>query len=156
VLNEAGNEKGQILSGERAKGGRPRVAGAGVMWAQDPAEAVAADAARCAHAGTASEVSPPQRKTATRPVVPLSDMDRGARFCVRALGGDAAMVRRLMDLGLRIGVPAVLLQKGPAGYVIAMDGMRLAIDRRLAGRILVRPCPLGGKEGAPAGGGAGA
>ncbi len=76
-------------------------------------------------------------------VMPLHELEPGAHFCVRTLGGEAAMVRRLIDMGLRIGVPARLVQKTPAGFVIAMDGMRLAVDRDLARRIIIQRCPEG-------------
>ncbi len=78
-----------------------------------------------------------KRKPATFPLVLASE---GERICIRAIGGAPSFVRRLMDLGLRTGGQARIVQHNAAGIVLAMDGMRLALGPAAAQHVTVSLC----------------
>ncbi len=77
------------------------------------------------------------RKPASFPLVLASE---GETVCIRAIGGTPSFVRRLMDLGLRTGGHARVVQHNAAGIVLAMDGMRLALGPAAAQHVMVSLC----------------
>ncbi len=76
-------------------------------------------------------------RPATFPLVLASE---GEKVCIRAITGAPAFVRRLMDLGLRAGGHARLVQHNAAGIVLALDGMRLALGPAAAQHVQVSLC----------------
>ncbi len=84
-----------------------------------------------------------RRKPATFPLVLASERET---ICVRAIGGAPSFVRRLMDLGLRTGGQAQVVQHNAAGIVLAMDGMRLALGPAAAQHVMVSLCDACGNS----------
>jgi len=68
---------------------------------------------------------------------PLLLAAAGEDICVRAITGAPGFVRRLMDLGLRAGLRARVVQHNAAGIVLAVDGMRLALGPAAAAQVMV-------------------
>ncbi len=75
-----------------------------------------------------------KRRPATFPLLLAA---AGEEVCVRAITGDPGFVRRLMDLGLRAGLRARVVQHNAAGIVLAVDGMRLALGPAAAAQVMV-------------------
>ena len=72
---------------------------------------------------------------------PLTEARAGERLCVRSVAGSPTFLRRMMDLGLRAGIPIEIVHKNPAGVVVRLDGMRMAISPAAGRHIFVTPCP---------------
>ncbi len=72
---------------------------------------------------------------------PLTEARAGERLCVRSVAGSPTFLRRMMDLGLRAGISIEIVNKTPAGVVVRMDGMRMAISPAAGRHIFVAPCP---------------
>jgi ferrous iron transport protein A len=70
---------------------------------------------------------------------PLSHLAPGTRAVVRRLRGDAAAVRRLMELGLTPGTPVELVRCAPMGdpLELRVRGAHFSIRRIEAERIHV-------------------
>ena len=75
----------------------------------------------------------------------LSALGVGQSALVTQVGGETAMGRRLMDLGLIPGTRVTCLGKSPAGDPAAylIRGAVIALRRRDAGAVAVRPIPEG-------------
>ena len=64
---------------------------------------------------------------------------QGEKLTVMAIKADKSQVRRLADLGLRVGKTIKIIQKNGAGVVVGIQGLRLAIGPAQAKAILVSP-----------------
>jgi len=91
----------------------------------------------------------PQACAARAATFPLVLAGEGEEVCIRAIGGAPGFVRRLMDLGLRSGQRARVSQRNAAGLVLAVHGMRLAMDPAAARHVMVALCDecRGGETG---------
>lgn len=81
----------------------------------------------------------------------LSALRVGQAALVARVDGEAAMGRRLMDLGLIPGTPVTCLGVSPAGDPAAylIRGAVIALRRRDAKAVSVRPLPAGTGRAAP-------
>lgn len=72
---------------------------------------------------------------------PLDQMAPGERGVIARLGGDPAIARRLMELGLVPGTPIEMVRRAPLGDPIelAVRGVHLSLRRSEAGHIHVAP-----------------
>jgi len=71
---------------------------------------------------------------------PLMLAGEGEIVRLRDITGAPSFVRRLMDLGLRAGGRARVVQHNAAGVVLALDGMRLALGPAAARHVQVSLC----------------
>ena len=69
--------------------------------------------------------------------MPLSSMGVGARRRIKAVTGNDAVRKRLGTLGFVEGVEVEIVNELNGNLVIGVMDSRVAIDRKLAGRILV-------------------
>lgn len=69
--------------------------------------------------------------------VPLTRLRRGDRGIVAALPVDGCDLRKLVVFGVFPGTAIKVLQSFP-GYVLSVGNTVLAVDREIAGSILVR------------------
>jgi Fe2+ transport system protein FeoA len=78
-------------------------------------------------------------RDASRGVVPLSSLREGARGQVVDIrAGDAGRTDRLLALGVTPGAAVTVLQTFP-GIVFLCDQTELAIERKVADSIVIRP-----------------
>lgn len=72
-------------------------------------------------------------------VIPLSDLSPGESGIVETICGGRGMLARLSSLGVTVGAEISVIQNAPIGPVlVSVRGVRVAIGRGMAGRILVR------------------
>ena len=71
------------------------------------------------------------------PCAPLSRYHAGDDVRIVAVGGNAALKRRLRHLGLRPGKSMRVQHKSPAGMVVRARGLKLALGRDAIAHILV-------------------
>ena len=69
--------------------------------------------------------------------MPLAFMDVGARRRIRCVTGDDAMRKHLGALGFAEGVEVEVVNKAAGNVIIGVLGSRVAVDGKLAMRILV-------------------
>ena len=67
----------------------------------------------------------------------LAMMSIGERRKVIKLRGKDEVVRHLQDLGFAPGSEVQVLGENAAGMILLVKGVRIALDRGLAGKILV-------------------
>ncbi len=67
----------------------------------------------------------------------LALMSIGERRTVTKLRGKDEVVRHLQDLGIAPGSEVEVVGGGPAGMILLVKGVRIALDRSLASKIMV-------------------
>ena len=67
----------------------------------------------------------------------LALMSIGEKRKVTKLRGKDEVVRHLQDLGFALGSEVQVLGENAAGMILLVKGVRIALDRGLAGKILV-------------------
>ncbi|MCI8821972.1 MAG: ferrous iron transport protein A [Lachnospiraceae bacterium] len=67
----------------------------------------------------------------------LAFMNIGEKRKVMKLHGKDEVVRHLQDLGFAPGSEVQVLGENAAGMILMVKGVRIALDRGLAGRIMV-------------------
>ncbi len=67
----------------------------------------------------------------------LAFMNIGEKRKVMNLHGKDEVVRHLQDLGFAPGSEVQVLGENAAGMILMVKGVRIALDRGLAGRIMV-------------------
>ena len=67
----------------------------------------------------------------------LAFMNIGEKRTVMKLRGKDEVVRHLQDLGFAPGSEVQVLSKNAAGIILKVKGVHIALDRGLAGRIMV-------------------
>mgnify|MGYP001114431632 FL=1 len=67
----------------------------------------------------------------------LAFMNIGEKRKVMKLRGKDEVVRHLQDLGFAPGSEVQVLGENAAGMILMVKGVRIALDRGLAGRIMV-------------------
>lgn len=67
----------------------------------------------------------------------LEFMNIGEKRKVMKLHGKDEVVRHLQDLGFAPGSEVQVLGENAAGMILMVKGVRIALDRGLAGRIMV-------------------
>lgn len=67
----------------------------------------------------------------------LALMSVGERRKVMKLRGKDEVVRHLQDLGFAPGSEVQVLGENAAGMILLVKGVRIALDRGLAGKIMV-------------------
>ena len=67
----------------------------------------------------------------------LAFMNIGEKRKVMKLHGKDEVVRHLQDLGFAPGSDVQVLGENAAGMILMVKGVRIALDRGLAGRIMV-------------------
>ncbi len=67
----------------------------------------------------------------------LALMSIGEKRKVTKLRGKDEVVRHLQDLGFAPGAEVQVLGENAAGMILLVKGVRIALDRGLAGKILV-------------------
>jgi Fe2+ transport system protein FeoA len=75
---------------------------------------------------------------AAAPAPTLADLSPGDEAVVERLSGEPALLARLTAQGLAPGVAVRLAQRSPA-FLVEMDETTLALERRVAERITLRP-----------------
>lgn len=72
-------------------------------------------------------------------LIPLSELSPGEGGVVEAIYGGRGMLTRLSSLGVTVGAEISVIQNASIGPVlISVRGVRVAVGRGMAGRILVR------------------
>ena len=71
-------------------------------------------------------------------LVPLADLEPGARARIVSITGGHTMRRRCLALGLRPGAEIAISQSRRHGVVIGADNTRVALGEGMAGRLLVK------------------
>ena len=71
----------------------------------------------------------------------LDQLAPGDRCVIRAIDGEPAIVRRLMELGLVPGTPVEMVRRAPFGdpFELRVRGTHLSIRRSEAERVYVEP-----------------
>ena len=67
----------------------------------------------------------------------LALMNIGERRTVMKLRGKDEVIRHLQDLGFAPGLEVQVLGENAAGMILLVKGVRIALDRELAGKIMV-------------------
>ncbi len=70
-------------------------------------------------------------------VMPLSMMEKGDIKRITEFRGGEEMKRHLKDLGLIKGEMVRVVGENPGGMILAVKGVKLALNRALANRIIV-------------------
>lgn len=70
-------------------------------------------------------------------IMALALMSIGEKRKVTKLRGKDEVVRHLQDLGFAPGSEVQVLGENAAGMILLVKGVRIALDRGLAGKILV-------------------
>ena len=74
-----------------------------------------------------------------QPVMPLTMVSPGEKVKIKTFNGGRGMARRLMDMGLNVGMEIQVISKGnPGPFLIAVRGTRLGIGHGVANKIMVR------------------
>ncbi len=69
--------------------------------------------------------------------MPLAMASVGEKRIIKSFTGDEQMKRHLSDMGLMPGEQVEILGECPAGLILLVKGVRLALNRGLAQRIMV-------------------
>gem|GEM_PF-632243 len=69
----------------------------------------------------------------------LNQPAAGFRGIVARIGGDKALRRKLMSLGIRAGQEVLVLHQRQNGVVILSNGNRVALGSGIAANILIEP-----------------
>ena len=67
----------------------------------------------------------------------LAFMGIGEKCTVTKLGGKDEVVRHLQDLGFSPGSESQVIGESAAGMILLVKDVRIALDRGLAGKIMV-------------------
>jgi ferrous iron transport protein A len=70
-------------------------------------------------------------------LIPLADLEPGARARIVRISGGLDMRRRCLALGLRPGAEISISQSRRHGVVVGADNTRVALGEGMAGRLLV-------------------
>lgn len=70
--------------------------------------------------------------------MPLLFTSAGDEVRVSSIGGNAVVKQRLNEIGFIVGAPISVVQKIATGLIVNVKGARIALDRSMAGKILVR------------------
>ena len=69
--------------------------------------------------------------------MPLSMMEVGAKFRIKAVGGNDSVRRHLGDMGFVEGVEVMIVAEMAGSLIIGIHETRVALNRELAQKILV-------------------
>lgn len=69
--------------------------------------------------------------------MPLLFTSAGDEVRIASIGGSAAVKQRLNEIGFNVGAPISVVQKIATGLIVKVKGARIALDRSMAGKILV-------------------
>ena len=67
----------------------------------------------------------------------LNQIDVGEKVRLEVIDGDHQLIRKLLGLGIRVGVRLTVTQRRGAGVVVANQGARVALGPGLADRLHV-------------------
>jgi ferrous iron transport protein A len=84
--------------------------------------------------------------TTDTPLQPLGRGRRGLKGVVVSIGGDEELERRLLEIGFVEGAKVEILHTGPIGgdpLAVRLDDMRVALRRREADFVMIRPLSAG-------------
>ena len=70
-------------------------------------------------------------------MMPLLLAETGESHLVRHIGGTPEVKRHLEDLGLVVGAPVTIVSRIGGNVIVSVKESRLAIDERLAQKIMV-------------------
>ena len=73
--------------------------------------------------------------------VDLNQSATGFQGVIARVGGDKAMKRKLMSLGIRQGQPISVLHQRKSGVVVMSNGSRVALGSGIAANIFLDPMP---------------
>ena len=69
--------------------------------------------------------------------MPLAMVMTGETRTIREFKGNEEMKRHLQDLGFTKGEKVRVMGENPSGLILMVKGVKLALNRGLAGRIIV-------------------
>ena len=70
-------------------------------------------------------------------MLPISLVPSGDRRPIALIKGKETVIRHLQELGFSVGTPVMVVGTTPTGMIVEVKGVRIAIDRTLANKILV-------------------
>ncbi len=72
--------------------------------------------------------------------MPLSMMEQGDTRKITEFRGKEEMKRRLQDMGFTKGEYVRVAEENPGGMILVVKGVKVALNRALADRIMVAEC----------------
>ncbi|MCI9104614.1 MAG: ferrous iron transport protein A [Lachnospiraceae bacterium] len=69
--------------------------------------------------------------------MPLSMMEQGDVRSIMEFRGQEEMKRHLQDLGFMKGEKVRVVEENPGGMILVVKGVKIALNRALANRIIV-------------------
>ena len=69
--------------------------------------------------------------------MPLTFCTIGQNFIVKRLSGDSAVRQHLNELGFSVGSPVTVLSSFGGNVIVKVKESRIALDHKLASRIMV-------------------
>lgn len=70
-------------------------------------------------------------------MLPIALVSSGDRKSIAMIKGKESVIRHLQELGFAVGTTVTVVGTTPAGMIVEVKGVRIAIDRTLANKILV-------------------
>ncbi len=81
--------------------------------------------------------------------VDLNQSATGFQGIIARVGGDKAMKRKLMSLGIRQGQHISVLHQRESGVVVMSNGSRVALGSGIAANIFLDPMPMPDPDSRP-------